>query len=199
MLRSLRITRYGAVPSGLIALAVACPCAATAHGSSVQYDTIYLVRENDSKEKACRAGTPADHDDVQKAKERIEKTMAAYFALTPQSSPSDIRGLFTDNRKDIAWKFDGVSTPIGEIGAHLEPPPSKRVLIATVVGGDAQTARAIWETTPATGAGAQYYAGDFINEGWIGGWKIWHLSILPEPRKPDTPSAYCHFDPDQAF
>jgi hypothetical protein len=172
---------------------------AAAHGSSGSYDTIFIVRENDTNEKACRAGTPADPDDVQRAKDRIERTMAAYFALTPQSSADEIRALFVNARKDAAWKLDGISMPFAQIGSRLEAPPRQRALIATVVGGDAQTARAIWAVTLATGSGTAYYAGDFVNEGWMSGWKIWHLAIFPESKKPETPSAYCHFDPDQAF
>ena len=181
--------------------AIACvhPAFAHGHGSSGYYQPIMIVPVDDSRNKACLAGVPADPDDVQRAKERIERTMAAYFALTPQSPAGDIRALFDGDKKDIVWKRDGASTPVDQIGARLEAPPQKRTLIATVMGGDAQTARAIWAVTPASGSGTEYYAGDFVNEGWLGGWKIWHLAIFPESKKPDTPSAYCHFDPDQAF
>jgi len=173
---------------------------AQAHGSSGgYYQPIIIMPAENPREKECLAGVPADPDDVQKAKERIEKTMAAYFALTPQSPPEEIRTLFDSDKKDVAWKSEGVAVPIEQIGSHLEPPPGQRRLVAAVVGGDVRTARGIWAITPVTGSETKYYAGDFINEGWLGGWKIWHLAILPEAKKPDTPSAYCHFDPDQAF
>jgi len=188
--------RLGAM---VLVMAWALPAYAHAHGSSGYYQPIVIVPVDDSRNKACLAGVPADPDDVQKAKERIERTMAAYFALTPQSSAEDIRAVFDRDKKDVAWKFDGASTPIEQIGPKFQMPPQQRMVIATVVGGDAQTARAIWAVTPASGSGTEYYAGDFINEGWLGGWKIWHLAIFPESKKPDTPSAYCHFDPDQAF
>jgi hypothetical protein len=173
---------------------------ASAHGSSGgYYPPIIIMRDDHTQDKACLAGVPADPDDVRKAKERIERTMTAYFALTPQSSPDDIRALFDGDKKDLVWKRDGVATPVDQIGSQLQARPMQRTLIATVIGGDVQTARAIWAVTSASGSGTEYYAGDFINEGWLGGWKIWHLAILPESKKPDTPSAYCHFDPDQAF
>lgn len=184
---------------GATVLVAACAHPAFAHGSSGYYQPIIIMPMDNPREKDCLAGVPADRDDVQKAKERIERTMAAYLALTPQSSPEEIRAVFDRDKKDIAWKSDGASTPIDQIGVKLEAPPRQRALIATVVGGDLQTARAIWAVTPANGSGTQYYAVDFINEGWLGGWKIWHLAIFPEAKKPDTPSAYCHFDPDQAF
>jgi hypothetical protein len=189
----------GIVWACALAFATVCVHPAFAHGSSGHYQPIMIVPVDDSRNKACLAGVPADPDDVQKAKERIERTMAAYFALTPQSSAEDIRAVFDRDKKDVAWKFDGASTPIEQIGPKFQMPPQQRMVIATVVGGDAQTARAIWAVTPASGSGTEYYAGDFINEGWLGGWKIWHLAIFPESKKPDTPSAYCHFDPDQAF
>ena len=181
------------------AYVVLISAAAVAHGSSGYYQPMMIVTDDNPREKECLAGVPANPGDVQRARDRIERTMAAYFALTPQSSPDSIRAIFTGSKKDIVWKFDGTPTPVGEIGSRLEARPAQRALIATVVGGDTQTARAIWAVTPATGSGTEYYAGDFVNEGWLGGWKIWHLAIFPESKRPDTPSAYCHFDPDQAF
>ena len=170
-----------------------------AHGSSGYYQPIIIMQDDHTQDKACLAGVPANADDVQKAKARIEHTMAAYFALTPKSSQEDIRALFDADKTDTAWRSDGVATPIDQIGSRLGTPPQQRTLIAAVVGGDLKTARAIWAVTPAASSGTEYYAGDFVNEGWLGGWKIWHLAIFPESKKPDTPSAYCHFDPDQAF
>jgi len=145
------------------------------------------------------AGQPADPDDVAKANKRIEKVMDEYFALTAASTPKQIKRVFTTDYKDVRYKEPGGTIPLDQLGARLDVPTPQRTLLALVVGGDAQSAQAIWSVTPVEGSDIAYYAGDFANEGWFGGWKIWHLQVFPESAKPDVPPAFCHFNSEQSF
>jgi hypothetical protein len=160
-------------------------------GQGVAQDAQYAA------DKACREGAPASPEDVERAHTRIEKAMSAYFSLTPKSSTEEIEGLFS-SADDTHWRDGSMEVPIGSVGPHLGSVAPQRTLLVMVVGGDDQSARAIWSTAATVDAPAKFYGGDFVNKGWLGGWKIWHLSIFDA--KPDTPPAYCHFiGGDQSF
>lgn len=143
-------------------------------------------------EEACMHGAPADPEDVERAQARIEKAMTAYFALTSQSSARDLRDVFAFDKPGVTWRDATGPVLVPQLGTRLDAPVPERTIVNFVVGGDAQTARVVWQ-----GSDSIYYAGDFVNEGWLGGWKIWHLALLPT--RPDVPAAYCHFDPAQGF
>ncbi|HEX3675160.1 MAG TPA: hypothetical protein VHU87_12880 [Rhizomicrobium sp.] len=145
------------------------------------------------QEMACRKGAPADPDDVAKAHTRIESVMQEFFALTPKSEPGDFEKLFDSNNP--TWRDASGSVPLVQLAAHMPAAAPQRSLVLMVVGGDDQTARAIWSTSPADGG--FYYAGDFVNHGWMGGWRMWHMTV--SATKPDMPPAYCHFDLDRSY
>lgn len=144
-------------------------------------------------ELACRKGAPADPDDVAKAHTRIEDTMQKFFALNANSNPRDVEDFFDSH--DPTWRDATGPVALDKLPAHMPAAAPQRTLQIMVVGGDTQTARAIWSTTPADGG--VFYAGDFINHGWMGGWKIWHMTV--SAAQPDMPGAYCHFDRDRSY
>lgn len=150
-------------------------------------------RAQAAQENACLHGAPAGPREVRDAKDGVEKTMAAYFDLTSRSTAREVRNVFAFDKPGVAWRNAGGIVPISQIGAHLDTPTPQRKLVALVVGGDAKTARAIWSTDQP----GLFYAGDFVDEGWSDGWRIWHLAEMPV--QPDVPPAYCHFDPEQGF
>lgn len=154
-------------------------------------------QEEAAREKACIAGQPAEPEDVERANTRIERTMVAYFELTPDSKASDITDLFTSRFDDLRWSDEKGDVPITALAPRLNIHPQQRTLIALIVGGDDQSARAIWSVTPSVGATPIFYAGDFVNQGWLGGWRIWHVAV--SSTAPDTPPAYCHFNPEDSF
>jgi hypothetical protein len=171
---------------------LASTAGAIAHGGGyVQPITLdYGPAMQEEAELRCRQGEPADPDDVAKAHTRIETTMQAFFALNAGSRPSDFEDLFDSHMP--TWKDANGNVPIEQLGAHMPARPPERTLVTMVVGGDAQTARAIWSTDSGL-----YYAGDFINHGWLGGWKMWHMTV--SAAKPEPPGVYCHFKYAQRY
>jgi hypothetical protein len=191
-----------------IAIAVAVAFGATAATTSACHAQAWIgqiagdvaaQQEQAAQEQACLAGAPADPDAVQRARSRIEKAMVAFFDLTSSATPREIRGAFTSDKNDIRYKDVSGEVAFDQLGARLDTPAPQRTLVAMVVSGDGLTAQAIWSVAPADGNDIAYYAGDFVNEGWIGGWRIWHLDALPASQMPDVPPAYCHFNTDQSF
>ena len=150
-------------------------------------------RAQAAQENACLHGAPAEPREVQDAKDGMEKTMTAYFGLTSHATARELRNVFALDKPGVTWRNAGGIVPISKIGPDLDAPTPERKLVALVVGGDAKAARASWSTDRS----GRFYAGDFVDEGWFGGWKIWHMAVLPV--QPDVPPAYCHFDPAQGF
>jgi hypothetical protein len=178
-----------------IFVAVLPATAAMAHGGGYSQP---IVIDNSGQavldqEMACRRGAPADPDDVAKAHTRIEAEMQTFFALTSKSEPGEFEKLFDSDNP--TWRDANGAVPIAQLGAHMPATVAQRNLVVMVVAGDAHTARAIWSTAPADGG--LYYAGDFVNHGWMGGWKMWHMTV--SATKPDMPPVYCHFDPDRSY
>jgi len=149
------------------------------------------------REAECLKGRPADPDDVKAANRRADGVMQAYFALTSKSSKRDIAAVFVTDRdvKDVTWKDDAGAVPIAQLGAQLDEPSDKVAKILSVVGGDNHTTRAIWSV--GEGDGTLYYGVDIINGSWLSNAKIWHMTV--SKTEPETPPAYCHFDPEQSF
>jgi hypothetical protein len=195
-----RMTRTVALFAAVTAVALASSDLAWAQAWIGQIAGEMAAEEQQAAlERACLAGAPADPDDVAKANKRIEKAMDAYFELTSSSTPRQIRRVFTSDKDDIRWKDTSGEVPLDQLGARLDLPTPQRTLEALVVGGDDMTAQAIWSVSPVEGSDIAYYGGDFVNEGWLGGWKLWHLQVFRAAAKPDVPHAFCHFDSDQSF
>lgn len=156
-------------------------------------------------EQACRAGAPASAKDAAWALSSSEAAMLGYLALTPKSGDGELRKVFAMKKTDLSWRgSDGVAVPIKQLSSHLERARPKLYPITFIVGGDALTARGTWE---ARWSGqpdrSEYYAVDFaggLKNMWGGGtFRIWHFTVFPSDKRPATPAAYCHFDPDQAW
>jgi len=156
-------------------------------------------------EQACRAGTPASPKNIAWATTSSQAAMDAYVTLTPKSGDGQLRKAFAMNKADVSWKGpDGASVPVTQLASHLENAEPKLKPIAFVVGGDAATARGIWEARwPEQSDRVAYYAVDFAGgpkNMWGGGaFHIWHFTVFPGDKQPATPAAYCHYDPDQAW
>jgi len=149
------------------------------------------------REAECRKGKPADPDDVAASNRRADKLMEAYFALTSKSSKREIAALFVSDRdiKDVTWKDDSGAVPIAQLGPQLDEASDKHARVLSVVGGDNHTTRAIWSV--GEGDAVVYYGVDIINGTWLTSAKIWHMTV--SRTLPETPPAYCHFDPEQSF
>lgn len=163
--------------------------AVSAGAAQAQY-TITSEQGAVDREMACRKGQPADADDIAKAHTRIEATMQQFFALNASSKPGGFENLLDSDNP--TFRDASGAVPLAQIGAHMPPSAPQRTLVAMVVGGDAQTARAVWSAD-----GGVYYAADFVNHGWLGGWKLWHVTV--SATKPPMPPAYCHFDNDRSY
>lgn len=156
-----------------------------------------------AREAACRSGTPASDKEIGKATVASAALMEGYFALTSKSKPAAFKKLFALKEVDVGWKDPDGSIPVLELGTKLDEPTPALASISFVVGGDAMTARGVWHATYADASlKPKLYAVDFTGGSgsmWGGGWRIWHVTILPEESPPAPPAAYCHFDKDQAW
>ncbi len=148
-----------------------------------------------AREEQCRKGVPADPSDVKSSNKRADKLMDSYFALTSKSSKRDIAALFDSEHKDASWKDDNGPVAITDLGAQLDELSDKHTKILAVVGGDNQTMRMIWSV--GEGTDTVYYGVDIINGSFWNNSHIWHMTV--SKTQPDTPPAYCHFDPEQRF
>jgi len=148
-----------------------------------------------AREAACRRGTPADPDDVKRSNRRADTVMEAYFALTSKSPKRNVTAVFATGKPDVSWQNADGKVPVSELGAQLDEPSPQHTKILSVVAGDNEKMRAIWSV--GEGADTLYYGVDIINGDWLSSSRIWHLTI--SSKQPDTPPAYCHFDPERSF
>jgi hypothetical protein len=148
----------------------------------------------------CLAGKPPIPLIVRSTRRSIEETMDDYFALSSTATSRQISRVFATDRADVHWKDSSGQVPLDQLGARLDTPTPKRMLIEFVADGDWVSAHAIWSVEPASGSDIAYYAVDFANEGWFGGgWKIWHMQAFSSSAKPSLRPIVCHFDPTQGF
>jgi len=149
------------------------------------------------REAECRKGKPADPDDVKASNRRADKLMDAYFALTSKSSKREIAAVFVTDKdiKDVSWKDDNGAVPIAQLGAQFDEASPKHARLLSVVAGDNHITRAVW--TVGEGADTVYYGVDIINGTWLSDSKIWHMTV--SKTQPETPPAFCHFDPEQSY
>jgi hypothetical protein len=156
-----------------------------------------------AREKACRAGQPADPVEVTKAVAASEQLLTDYFKLNSKSKPAELRRVFALKLKDVSWKSAEGSVPVAELGARLDEATATMTTQSFIVGGDLESARGIYQVTVAgDNAKSMIYAIDFKNvPGAVFGyaWHIWHMTVLSADQAPAPPAAYCHFDSDQAW
>lgn len=154
-------------------------------------------------EAACKAGAPASERAVTVLTARMDRAMAAYFALTPKSVEHAIMRIFSVKAPGVHWMNAAELTPVAQLGEHLNPPPATPVRLSAVVGGDARSGRGLWSVVPAAGA-PLVYAVDFVSEphGWTDptdGLRIVHMSVSPASAAPAQPGAFCHLDAVHGF
>ena len=147
-------------------------------------------------EAACRAGKPASERAVTTLLDRMNRVMAAYFALTPKSDDHAIWRIFSRKVTGVRWLDAADPIPPDRLGDHLAPPASAPVVTSAVVGGDAMSGRGVWSVTGPDGA-PLVYAVDFYSEphGWAdfaSGLRITRLSV--SSASPPAPGAFCHID-----
>jgi hypothetical protein len=151
------------------------------------------------REQACIAGTPAPPDEVTKATEQSAALLDAYFDLSSKSKRKDIGRVFDLRRDGVSYKSIDGSVAVDELGVVLDgrSPCSNAELGRRRRG---QTARGIWAVAAPGEAPSGYYAVDFsakvtglLKVDWRSGTCRYSPSLHP------LPSAYCHYDPDQAW
>jgi len=164
-----------------------------------------VAREREAAEEtACRAGTPSSDKVVNYARRSGQEALDAYQSLSTKSPASVMRRAFALKKPDVSWKDVNGTVPVTQLGARLDEPKPFLTPTSFVVAGDGLSARGIWKASWAEQPGrTEWYAVDFtggphtnLNAGTF---RIWHLAIFPGDRQPETPAAYCHYDPDQAW
>ena len=140
----------------------------------------------------CRHAIPLDPDSAKASMERVQKAMAAYLALTPNATQSDLNAVFVADEPGAPWQDGNEKVKLAELAPHLVPPAQPPKLITTVMGGDNQTTRTIWAGQDASGP--VFYAVDFTNGTSISRAHILDMAISHGTVPPDPPPAYCHMN-----
>jgi hypothetical protein len=150
-------------------------------------------------EAACQSGTPAAAKDIDRANADSATLLAAYLDLGSGAKSGALKKVFNLKEPTAGYADVNGAAKFDALGARLDEPAPALNRLSFIVGGDAMTARGVWEAK----AGDQvvgYYAIDFQQVGiWGPSWRIWHVTLFPADRQPTAAGAYCHYDASTAW
>lgn len=146
------------------------------------------------QEAACVAGAPPALDSVTRVLKSAEKLMDAYFALTPKAREVSLSRVFGENQNDVRWRDSQGLVKLRDLGARLDEPEYDRQLVASTVGGDGRSLRAVWTVRPkgsGDGPATRVYAVDA--EALDGGsLRIRRMTVSEGPDLPKPYGPFCH-------
>ncbi|MDQ0465587.1 hypothetical protein QO010_003376 [Caulobacter ginsengisoli] len=144
-------------------------------------------------EAACQAGTPPAAKDIERANADSATLLTAYFDLKSGAKSGALKKVFTFKEPTAGYVDVNGPVKFDALGARLDEPTPTLNRLSFIVGGDALSARGVWEAR----SGDQivgYYAIDFQQVGiWGPSWRIWHVTLFPADQPPAATGAYCHY------
>lgn len=188
---SFKVSSAAVATFAVCALAAAGPASAQAWIGQVA-GNMAAQQAAAAAEAACQAGTPAAPKDIERANADVGPLLAAYFDLDASAKPAALKKVFALKAEGGGYADVNGPAKFDALGARLDAPTPTLNRLSFIVGGDAMSARGVWEAK-AGDTVVGYYAIDFLATGvWNPGWRIMRMTVFPADRQPTAPGAYCH-------